>query len=593
MQNVAEEDKGKLDYQRGKKLAEDFYIISVHDNAEKATVTFSAYELESSDTFALPYSYSELDALFRHNDELANPANRDGRYEWVVERLDLSNDGSGVKRLYLASEPTPEDIDGTERPVSKKVPTEKMSYAERQKQRAEVERLEDKRSQNIAQKTKKAQQQFLAALQETRRLAQLKAAARAQRIGEEQAERRERDAMKKRLNDEKVRRYDENDKKRQDRVLQLEEERKNRDLERIMSIIQEAVKDKKVLSMRLEEAREKKREADEAKKVGELKEKAKLNLLDEKRDMKMTTRLERQKDQEEQYLTDRQKGIDKLARDRQEKQERKATFLYEKAAERATALKEKHANAETWERLQDQRTRAELKREHDRSMLAYSHIEELRSKKQKDDADAAGRKRAAIEERKEREAKEAEILSEQQKVKSDLEQRRNRNIGQRESVREQNHLQYVESIRNEKTAQALAEKEKMQALDNAKARSREQRQEDRKARKEQEDTVALLNSSREEAMVKKTKHRDLKVVDQIKSVEEADQRKKIEAEAVKKQKKLMEAERINKAREEAEQKKVEWERLQNARADNQAKKEADRVQKEKARLNENQAVKAQ
>merc|ERR1719456_2185149 len=144
-----------------------------------------------------------------------------------------------------------------------------------------------------------------------------------------------------------------------------------------------------------------------------------------------------------------------LARERQEKQERKATYLYERAAERATQLKEKHEKAEAWERLQDQRTRAELKREHDRSMLAYSHIEELRSKKQKDDAEANARKMAALEERKEREAKEAEILSEQQRVKSELEQKRNRNIGAREAVREARYADYVEKIRNDKTSKEL------------------------------------------------------------------------------------------------------------------------------------------
>merc|ERR1712146_655912 len=101
-------------------------------------------------------------------------------------------------------------------------------------------------------------------------------------------------------------------------------------------------------------------------------------------------------------------------------------------------------------------------------------------------------KMAALEESQDREAKEAEILNEQQRVKSELEQKRNRNIGSQEAVREQNHLAYIEHIRNEKTAQALADKDKQQAIETAKAKSREQRQEDRKARKEQEDSIALL-----------------------------------------------------------------------------------------------------
>lgn len=592
MQGAAEDDKGKLDYQRGKKLNDEYYIISVHDNAEKATVTFAAYELESSETFTIPYSYSELDALFKHNDELANPANRDGRYEWVVDRLDFVSDG-GSKRLALANEPTSEDIDGTERVASKKVPTERMTYAERQKQRQDMERLDEKRSQMIQTKTEKARKAFLAELQEKRRLEQLKAAARMQRIGEERNERREREAMQKRLKDEKARRFEDNDKKRKERVQNLEEERKARDLTRIIAIIQEDVQAKKVMSMRLEEARERKRDQDEAQKVKELEVKAKLKNLDDRRDIKQGERQERQKGKEVEYLEDRQKAIDKFARDRQEKQERKATYLYEKAAERATQLKEKHEKAEAWERLQDQRTRAELKREHDRSMLAYSHIEELRSKKQKDDAAANARKMAALEERKEREAKEAEILSEQQRLKSEKEQKRNREIGAREAVREQNHLQYVENIRNEKTAKALADKEKQQALDNAKAKSREQRQEERKARKEQEDSMAVLDASREEAIKKKDKTRDVKIVEVLKNDQDQQQRKKIETEAAKKQKKLLEDEKHAKAREEAEQKKLEWERLESARAANIQKKEADRNSKEKARIQENQAVKAQ
>merc|ERR1711871_376302 len=100
---------------------------------------------------------------------------------------------------------------------------------------------------------------------------------------------------------------------------------------------------------------------------------------------------------------------------------------------------------------------------------------------------------AALEERKEREAREAEILSEQQRVKSDLEQKRNRAIGAREASREQRYLDYVENIRNEKTSQALADKEKQHALEMTKAKGREQRQEDRRMRKEQEDSIAVLN----------------------------------------------------------------------------------------------------
>jgi len=594
MQNAGDEEKGILVYQRGKKLNEEYYIVSVHDNQEKATVTFTAYELESSDSFALSYSYSELDALFKHNAELANPAMRDLRYEWVVDRIDFVSDGTGgAKRLTLASEPTPEDIDGTELSKgSKKIPTTSMTYAERQKARQEVERLEEKRSQMIAQKAEKARKAFLAELQEKRRLEQLKAAARMQRIGEERNERREREAMQKRIKEEKNRRYEENDKKRQERVVQLESERHTRDLGRIMDIIQQDLQAKKALSMLLDEARERKREADEARQVAELENKAKLVKLDGRREDKISERLERQQNAKEMYLMDRQKTIDALARERQEKQERKATCLYEKAAERATQLKAKQEKAESWERMQDQRTRAELKREHDRSMLAFSHIEDLRSQHQKDLAAASARKNAALEERKAREAQEAEVLGEKQKLKSELEQKRNRAIGAREATREQNNSAYVDTIRNEKTQKALEAKEKAAAIEAGKAKARDQRQEDRKARKDQEDSIALLNSSRGENITAKEKVRDQKIVEKIKLEKEEEAKKQLETEAHKKNKKLLEAEKVAKAREETEQKKQEWERLEKARADNIVKKEEERTKKEQARIQDNKAAKA-
>merc|ERR1719171_2471613 len=297
----------------------------------------------------------------------------------------------------------------------------------------------------------------------------------------------------------------------------------------------------------------------------------------------MSERHQRQEVAAKEYLMERQRQIDRLA------QERKATYLYERAAERAKKLKERQERAEAWERLEDQRTQAELKREHDRTMLALTHIEDIRQKKQKDDAAANARKMAALEERKEREAREAEMLSEQQRVKSELEQKRNRAIGAREAAREQQYLLYVENIRNDKTAQALADKEKQTALEAAKAKSREQRQEDRKARKEQEDSIAMLNSSRDENIRQREKSRDMKVVDDIRLSKAQDQQKQLEAEAQKKQKQLLEIEKAAKVREEVEQKKHEWERLEKAREDNITKREAQRNQKEQGRLQEQQA----
>merc|ERR1719253_150396 len=103
-----EEGGGPLVFQRGKKLNDEFYIFSVRDDPESAYVKFSAYELESSETFDLSYSYNDFDALFKTDPVLANPANKEGRYDWVIDRLDFASETGGAagRKLALASEPT-------------------------------------------------------------------------------------------------------------------------------------------------------------------------------------------------------------------------------------------------------------------------------------------------------------------------------------------------------------------------------------------------------------------------------------------------------------------------------------------------------
>ena len=61
----------------------------MYDDPSGSSVFFASYELETDTTFVLPYSYSEFDNLFRFNADLMNPNNTDGRYHWVIERLDF------------------------------------------------------------------------------------------------------------------------------------------------------------------------------------------------------------------------------------------------------------------------------------------------------------------------------------------------------------------------------------------------------------------------------------------------------------------------------------------------------------------------
>lgn len=58
------ETGGSLVFQEGKKIEGEYYIIAVYDDPERNTVSFSAYELETNQTYTLPYTYTELDDLW-------------------------------------------------------------------------------------------------------------------------------------------------------------------------------------------------------------------------------------------------------------------------------------------------------------------------------------------------------------------------------------------------------------------------------------------------------------------------------------------------------------------------------------------------
>merc|ERR1719271_1975929 len=137
--------------------------------------------METSETFDLSYSYGDFDILFKSHPELVNPASKEGRYDWIVDRLDFTTDSSGgAKRLTLAHAPTADDDGPSVKPgaTPKAIPKDRLTFAERTRLRQEAERLEEKRAASIALKSEKNRKAFVAELQEKRKLEELKAASR-------------------------------------------------------------------------------------------------------------------------------------------------------------------------------------------------------------------------------------------------------------------------------------------------------------------------------------------------------------------------------------------------------------------------------
>jgi len=582
-----QEEFGPLVFQRGKKLNDEYYIISVRDNAENSLLKFSAYELESSETFDLGYSYIEFDSLFKSHPDLVNPAFKEGRYDWMVDRLDFISDLSGgAKRLTLASAPTVED----EMPVAKPgqtanaIPKDRLTFTERTRLRLEAEKLEEKRSANISVKTEKCRKAFVAELQEKRKLEELKASSRRQRIDEERAERREKVDMHKRIEEERQKRYDENNKKRTERIDALVIERKTRDLQNIKQIIEAASQKKETLRKKLEDARLLKQEEEAAMHTVAVAKKEAETQLNEKRNSNIVERTERLKQAEREYLEYRTKQIARIAAETKEKTTKKQQYLQEKAAERAGQLKLKHEKLESYERLEDQRTQTNLQKEHSRNQLMIEHIDHLRTKQNQEQAEAVARKEAALAERKEREIKEAEALAERQRTKSVLEDKRGTNISARESVRDQKNQQYCEYIRDLKTSEALRIKDQQTLVASARDKRRQQQLVSRNDRVEQENAAAIVNGTREENIRLREKERDQKFATQVRDMKEVAKERQLELEAKKIQRRLQEKENAVKAHEEEAQRRRQMavleeqrEAMIRERAQERNKREQDRL----------------
>jgi len=575
-------------FQRGKKLNDEYYIVSVRDSAESTCVKFSAYELETSETFDLSYSYADFDALFKAHPELVNPTNKEGRYDWVIDRLDFTSEGGGgVKRLTLANEPTAEE-EGHEGKASigvpKPVQRDRLTYVERVRIRQEAEKLEEKRAANIAMKSEKNRKAFVAELQEKRKLEELKAQSRKQRIDEERAERREKAEMQKHITEERQKRYEENEKKREDRIKILEEERRKRDLAAIQELVEAAAQKKAAMAKKLEDARLRKKEEEDAMQADLAAKKKLEQKVESKREDAIAQRVERIKQAEREYLSLRERQIQEIASDKAAKEERKQEYLREKASQRAAQLREKHEKIEAWEQSEDLRTQNNMKKEHARNMLMLDHIESLRQQFSQEQALAAARKEAALEQRKEREAKEAEELAVTNQKKAELDRKRQESIAHREASRHEKNNQYCMKIRDMKTAQALRVREAADAVEEAREKTRDEKLRERQFRAEQDYAAARVASQREDNIKAKEQDRDRKFAAMIKERKEHEMQKGLEMESRKHQRRQQEKESAQKREEEEQQRKRQMAILEDQREQMIKQRAAERNRREQERL---------
>merc|ERR1712048_106985 len=106
------------------------------------------------------YDYSEFDNLFRFNAELMNPNRKEGRFHWVIERLEIQTVNKD-RKLKLAEKPTDQISQLPLYETQRKIPTGRMDLKERQRLREQMDILDVRRAENIQKKRAAALEKFL------------------------------------------------------------------------------------------------------------------------------------------------------------------------------------------------------------------------------------------------------------------------------------------------------------------------------------------------------------------------------------------------------------------------------------------------
>merc|ERR1719272_2770793 len=90
-----------------------------------------------------------------------NPNRKEGRFHWCIERLEITGDGSGGRKLRLANEASDEKPELPRYEPNRKIPTGRMDLKERQRLRESMDLLNVKRKENVGRKRAQAKDRFL------------------------------------------------------------------------------------------------------------------------------------------------------------------------------------------------------------------------------------------------------------------------------------------------------------------------------------------------------------------------------------------------------------------------------------------------
>lgn len=480
-------------------IEREYYIIAVYDDPGKCTVTFAAYELETDKTFTLPYTYSELDELFRFNSELMNPKNTDERYHWVIERLDFMLEDAFHKKLCLAPEPTPdEEPSAPKTNVSKPFHTGKIDAATRAKLLNELDTMDDSQLQLNLVRSENARMAFLQDLHSRRRLEQLKALQRICMLDEDRAERLKELSDAEKYKKDKAQKYTKEAQATVQTMAHLEVLMKQKEADTIRKLLNEKEKQEYEREQRFELSLQNKKQRERSWKEQRAFEGERTQNMNKRREEVSIRRDDILAAKSKEILRKRQRDIDMKMRLRQQRTESQKQGMAADAVEKVGKNAEEEKKKQMNEMLNRSRAQKDMEKYMQRSAGERERIVEIKFAVEEDTKLARKRK----EEYTALQLSEAKVSAKKRalvKIQcSSMDERRDENIEllmvKREKRRKEE--QWLEERQKSANVETIVEDEETLRL-KFEAEAREQRRQKRESMKEEVEkkTAAVFEST--------------------------------------------------------------------------------------------------
>lgn len=371
----------------------DFYIVAVYDDPASCTISFSAYELETDATYTHPLTYSEFDDLFKFDSELMNPSNVDGRFHWVIERLDFIQDGYGQKVLCLANDPTPEGEEDEEEdmqaPKQQGMPQQaasggKVDAVTRAKLLKELDTHDDAKLHKGLVRSEGARKRFLAKLFAKRQLEQMKAQQRLQKADEEREARLAKLDILKKQQQMKAQQHREHEEATKSTRAQLDVLMKQKEAQAIRRLIQEKDEQDRGMGREKDAARHRRKM--------QVRSAAEVQAFENQKSQQLARKREDQVVKREKEIKQKDKEIATQVLERMEaerllqvrRREEKDQIIAERWRLKREEKLERERKHEQFEMMEDKRDSINLKKEQSRALIEKEHWDEMRAVEQEE-----------------------------------------------------------------------------------------------------------------------------------------------------------------------------------------------------------------